>query len=128
VAEAFGIERTVSVFEIDVAELAGDTRVPLYRDVTTYPPVRQDIAVVVNDATTAAMVIGVIREAAGNLLAHAEVFDVYQGPQVGEGQKSLAVHLVFQAPDRTLTDAEADAARGRIVDALERRLGASLRT
>ena len=55
------------------------------------------------------------------------MFDVYEGPQVGEGRKSLALHLVFQAPDRTLTDAEADAARERIVDALSERFGATLR-
>jgi phenylalanyl-tRNA synthetase beta chain len=55
------------------------------------------------------------------------VFDVYRGPQVGEGRQSVAVHLEFQASDRTLTDAEADAAREQIVAALRHRLGGELR-
>jgi phenylalanyl-tRNA synthetase beta chain len=55
------------------------------------------------------------------------VFDVYEGPQVGEGRRSLAVHLVFQAGDRTLTDAEANAVRERIVAAVSERLGGELR-
>ena len=111
VAEGWGIEATVSLFEIDLEELRAD-EVPVYRDVLTFPPVRQDIAV---------------RDSGGDLLATCRVFDVYEGPQVGEGRKSLAIHLVFQAPDRTLTDEEADAARERIVDALSERFGATLR-
>jgi phenylalanyl-tRNA synthetase beta chain len=56
-----------------------------------------------------------------------EVFDVYRGAQVGEGRKSLALHLVFQAADRTLTDAEADAIRARVVAALRDAVGGELR-
>jgi len=128
VAEQFGIEATVSVFELDLDELA--RRAPqtvVYRDVISFPPVRQDIAVVVGDDVAAADVLAVVREAGGSLLADAGVFDVYRGPQVGEGRKSLAVHLVFQAEDRTLTDADADAARARIVAALADRLQGELR-
>jgi phenylalanyl-tRNA synthetase beta chain len=76
---------------------------------------------------TAAELLSVVREAGGELLASAEVFDVYEGPQVGEGRRSLAVHLVFQATDRTLTDDEADAVRAAIVSALAERLGGELR-
>ena len=77
---------------------------------------------VVGEDVAAAEVLAVVREPGGSLLADAGVFDVYRGPQVGEGRKSLAMHLVFQAEDRTLTDAEADAARARIVAALRRAL------
>jgi phenylalanyl-tRNA synthetase beta chain len=128
VAEAFGIDRTVSVFEIDLEEL--ERRAPrtfLYRDVMSFPPVRQDIAVVVGADVPAADLLAMVREAGGELLVGAEVFDVYQGPQVGEGRKSLAIHLVFQAEDRTLTDQDADAARDRIVSALRDSLNAELR-
>jgi phenylalanyl-tRNA synthetase beta chain len=69
----------------------------------------------------------VAREAGGELLTRAEVFDSYRGEQVGEGRQSIAVHLEFQAPDRTLTDTDADAVRERILDALGTRLGAQLR-
>jgi phenylalanyl-tRNA synthetase beta chain len=127
VAREFGVEEQVSLFEIDLAELETPDPTPLYRDVVTFPPVRQDIAVVVASEVTAAEVLAVIRAAGGELLADAEVFDTYRGEQVGEGRQSVAVHLQFQAADRTLTDAEADAARDTIVAALRERLGGELR-
>ena len=127
VAETFGIEVPVSIFEIDLDELDTGAPTPVYRDVITYPAVRQDIAVIVDGELPAATLLAAIREAGGDLLSRAEVFDVYRGPQVGEGRQSIAVHLEFQAPDRTLTDEEADAARTRIVDALRHDLGAQLR-
>jgi phenylalanyl-tRNA synthetase beta chain len=128
VAEAFGIEVPVALFELDVATLAairGVTR--SYRDVTSFPPLRQDIAVIVPEELAAGDVVAAVREAGGAELATVRVFDVYRGPQVGEGRKSLALHLVFQAADRTLTDAEGDAARERIVARLAGRFGAELR-
>ena len=68
------------------------------------------------------------REAGGSELHEARVFDVYRGDQVGAGRKSVALHLAFQAPDRTLTDEEAGAVRDRIVAALADRFGAELRS
>ena len=127
VAREFGVEEQVSLFEIDLEELETPDPTPLYRDVVTYPPVRQDIAVVVASEVTAAEVLAVIRAAGGELLAEADVFDTYRGEQVGEGRQSVAVHLQFRAADRTLTDAEADAARETIVAALRHRLGGELR-
>jgi phenylalanyl-tRNA synthetase beta chain len=128
VAEAFELEPGVAVFELGLDGLRG--RPPeevLYRDVTTFPPLRQDIAVVVAEDVPAGRVVEVVRSAGGAELTRIEVFDVYRGPQVGEGRKSLALHLVFQAPDRTLTDAEADAVRERIVAALAAEVGGELR-
>jgi phenylalanyl-tRNA synthetase beta chain len=127
VAREFGVDEQVSMFEIDLTELETPDPTPLYRDVVTYPPVRQDIAVVVSSEVTAAEVLAVIRAAGGELLAESEVFDTYRGEQVGEGRQSVAVHLQFRAPDRTLTDAEADAAREAIVAVLRERLGGQLR-
>jgi phenylalanyl-tRNA synthetase beta chain len=128
VAEAFGLEGVVAVFELGLDGLRG--RLPedvLYRDVISFPPLRQDIAVVVAEDVPAGRVVGVVRAAAGAELATVEVFDVYRGPQVGEGRKSLALHLVFQAADRTLTDVEADALRERVVAALSEQVGGELR-
>jgi len=128
VAEAFELEPGVAVFEVGLDGLRG--RPPeevLYRDVTSFPPLRQDIAVVVSEDVPAGRVVEVVRSAGGEALARVEVFDVYRGPQVGEGRKSLALHLVFQASDRTLTDAEADAVRERIVAALAADVGGELR-
>lgn len=98
-----------------------------FHDVITFPPVLQDIAVVVDERVEAAAVTAEVRAAGGPHLTAVSVFDVYRGPQVGEGRKSLALHLRFRAPDRTLTDADADAARLGIVERLGERFGASLR-
>jgi phenylalanyl-tRNA synthetase beta chain len=128
VAEAFELEPGVAVFELGLDGLRG--RPPeevLYRDVTSFPPLRQDIAVVVAEDVAAGRVVEVVQSAGGEALVRVEVFDVYSGPQVGEGRKSLALHLVFQAADRTLTDAEADAVRERIVAALQAGVGGELR-
>ena len=118
----------LSAFELDlqaVSERAVD--VAPYRDVTSYPEVREDIAVVVPAEVRAADVLAVARRAGAPLLQSAEVFDVYRGAQVGEGKVSLALRLAFRAPDRTLTDEEAAAARAKIVAALHDDLGAELR-
>ena len=116
------------VFELDVATLA--SQLPeriLYEDVVTYPANRQDIAVALSEEVEAGAIVAVAREAGAAELREARVFDVYRGDQVGQGRKSVALHLVFQAPDRTLTDEEAEVARTRIVDALRERFGAELR-
>lgn len=116
------------VFELDVERLLEP--VPeriLYEDVITYPPVRQDVAVAVDENVEAGALVAAIREAGGPDLRDARVFDVYHGDQVGEGKKSVAVHLVFQATERTLTDEEADTARARVVEALRDRFDAELR-
>nr|WP_262366773.1 phenylalanine--tRNA ligase subunit beta [Moorella thermoacetica] len=115
-------------FELDW-EAAGDQalRVPRYEPLPRFPAVERDLAVVVPATTTAAAVAGVIREAGGELLRAVALFDVYEGAPVPEGCKSLAYSLVYQLPDRTLTDAEVNAAQERIQRALEERLGASLR-
>ena len=99
----------------------------LYRDVTSFPPLRQDIAVIVAEDVPAGRVVEVVRSSGGPELAAVDVFDVYRGPPVPEGRKSVALHLVFQSSDRTLTDAEGDAARAQIVAALASELGGELR-
>jgi phenylalanyl-tRNA synthetase beta chain len=116
------------VFELDVARLMAPLpeRI-LYDDVITYPAVRQDIAVAVAEDVEAGALVAAAREAGGSELHEARVFDVYRGGQVGDGRKSVALHLAFQAPDRTLTDEEAAALRERIVRALAERFGAELR-
>jgi phenylalanyl-tRNA synthetase beta chain len=114
-------------FEIDfelLCELApGPAR---FRDVTSFPPVVQDIAVVAGEAVPAADVIAAVRAGAGDLLDRVEPFDVYRGEQVGEGNWSLALRLEFRAADRTLTDEDVAPARASIEAALGE-LGARLR-
>jgi len=115
-------------FEVDLAPLvdaagAGRER---YADVTTYPAVHQDLAVVVAEDVPAERVREAVRAGGGELLDLAEVFDLYRGDQVGEGRKSLALRLEFRAGDRTLTDADVAERREAIRAALEG-IGGTLR-
>ena len=115
-------------FEIDLEKLFEPVpeRV-VYDDVITFPAVQQDIAVAVGEDVEVGALVDAAREAGGPILRGARVFDVYRGEQVGEGRKSVAIHLSFQSPERTLTDAEATEARDGIVAALRERHGAELR-
>ena len=126
VAAEWDLER-VAAFEIDfdaLAALAPGTTT--YRDLTAFPAVLQDIAVVVDEGRSAADVESAVLAGAGELLESLRVFDVYRGEQVGEGRKSLALRLEFRAPDRTLTDDEVATTRGQIERGLER-IGGQLR-
>jgi phenylalanyl-tRNA synthetase beta chain len=136
VARAWDLDGAVAVMELQLDRLlalaaAGEHA---YRDVISYPGLRQDLAVVLPGSVPAARVTELVRGAGGDLLDGVRVFDVYEGPalsppsseQVGEGRRSLALSLHFQAHDRTLTDADVVPLRERIVQALEE-LGGELR-
>ena len=123
------LEGAWGVFELDVdALMAPLPERILFEDVITYPANRQDIAVVVAEDVEAGAIVAAAHEAGGAELREARVFDVYRGGQIGDGLKSVAVHLVFQAPDRTLTDEDVAAARSGIVAALAEHFGAELRS
>lgn len=128
VAQTWDLEGAVVAFELDL-ELAIEQAPPvtLYRDVTSFPAIRQDLALVVSDEIPSAEVLRVIRKGAGKLLESAEVFDVYRGTQVGEGKASLAIHLAFRAKDRTLTDEEVARPVSKALEALATELGAEQR-
>jgi phenylalanyl-tRNA synthetase beta chain len=122
------LEGTWGVFELDLATLFEP--VPeriVFEDVITYPALRQDIAVVVAEEVEAGALVTASYEAAGAELREARVFDVYRGEQAGEGRKSVALHLLFQSSERTLSDEDAAALRERIVRSLAERFGAELR-
>ena len=117
-----------AAFELDLGALisAATLGTERYEDVTTFPSVHQDVAVVVGDDVSAAQVRDAVIAGGGELLASAEVFDVYRGDQAGEGKKSLALRLSFRAPDRTLTEEEVSARREQIRAAVSE-IGGSLR-
>jgi len=122
------LEGIWGAFELDLDTLGA--AVPeriVYEDVITYPAIHQDIAVAVDEEVEVGALVDAARVAAGPVLREARVFDVYRGEQVGEGRKSVAIHLSFQSPERTLTDDEAAELRGRIVAALAENFGAELR-
>jgi phenylalanyl-tRNA synthetase beta chain len=95
--------------------------------VITYPPVRQDLAFSIPEDVAAGDLVAAAREAAGAELRDMRAFDVYHGEQVGHGRKSVAFSVVFQSPERTLSDEDAARLRSAIVDALGQRFGAELR-
>jgi phenylalanyl-tRNA synthetase beta chain len=92
------------------------------------PPVLEDLALVVDDDLPAQDVQMLIEQTGGKTLREVRLFDVYRGEQLGEGKKSLAYNLVYQDPEKTLTDKEVLAIRNRIVKRLEKELGAKLRS
>ncbi|MBN2083884.1 MAG: phenylalanine--tRNA ligase subunit beta [Anaerolineales bacterium] len=95
--------------------------------ISDYPPVLEDLAVVVAEDMPAERVIQTIRTAGGDIVRRVRLFDVYRGEQAGAGMKSLAFSLAYQAPDRTLSSAEAAEIRTRIINALEKDLGGKVR-
>jgi len=112
-------------FEINVDAL-GDQKPVLAPEISTFPPAVQDVALIVDSAVLAADVSAALYRGGGDLLEDVALFDVYVGEQVGEGRKSLAFTLTFRSSERTLTAAEAGAARqGAVAAAAE--LGAVLR-
>jgi phenylalanyl-tRNA synthetase beta chain len=123
------LEGAWGVFELDLDSLFAAVE-PLrhYEDVIAFPPVRQDLAVIVAEDVAAGDLVAAAHEAAGEELRSARVFDVYRGEQVGEGRKSVALALTFRSAERTLSDEDAAPLRQRIVDALAARFGAELRT
>ena len=115
-------------FELDAAPLLASATLgeERYEDVTTFPAVYQDLAVVVPADTPASEVRAAVLAGGGDLLRAAAVFDLYEGEQVGEGRKSLALELEFRADDRTLTDEEVTARREAIKAKLDE-IGGTLR-
>jgi phenylalanyl-tRNA synthetase beta chain len=126
VIERSGLPRRTCAVELELDAVPIVERLPA-PTVSPFPAVFQDIALIVDQDVAAQSVIDVVREGAGELLEDVRLFDVYTGPQVGEGRKSIALALRFRAADRTLTEDEASAAREAAVAAAAERLGAVLR-
>jgi phenylalanyl-tRNA synthetase beta chain len=98
------------------------------RPVSEFPPVLEDIAIIVDEALPADRVEALIKQTGGKMLASVLLFDVFRGEQIGAGKKSLAYALTYQSLEGTLTDKDAAAIRSRIVRRLENELGAKLRS
>ncbi len=124
--KALDLDCDVYVFEADTAILTAGA-VPLARPVSAFPSIRRDIAVVVPEAVSYALVESCVREAVGTSLTEVIVFDRYSGPNLGLGAKSLAIGLILQDDSRTLTVEEADRSVEQAVAALESRCQAKLR-
>jgi phenylalanyl-tRNA synthetase beta chain len=116
----------VFVFEVESdASLAA--ALPEYREISKYPAIRRDIAVIVDEGIAADLLLGTARESGGMLLKSVSVLSVYQGRQIEKGKKSIALGLQLQDTSRTLTDQEADAIVALVVEQLAKRHGAVIR-
>jgi phenylalanyl-tRNA synthetase beta chain len=116
----------VYLFELRLVPLL-QSELPKFREVSKYPSLRRDIAIVIDTQVSAVAVLTQIRTTASNLLTHLFLFDVYQGEHLAAGQKSLAIGLIFQAFSRNLTELEVDTEIKQILSVLEQQLSASLR-
>ncbi|MCO6453130.1 MAG: phenylalanine--tRNA ligase subunit beta [Caldilineales bacterium] len=97
------------------------------RDFSEFPPVKEDIALIVDEGVPAGQVDALIRQTGGDALTDVTLFDVYRGKSIPTGKKSLAYSLTFQSPTKTLTDKDTAKLRRKIVGRLEREIGAELR-
>ncbi len=118
---------------IMAADLDLDLLLPKVRDavkfnpVSNYPAVQEDLAVVVDTTVSVADVAAAIDRAGGFLLKKVELFDVYEGDSIPDGKRSLAFHLAFQSPDKTLKDKDVAKLRNKIIGGLKHKLGATIR-
>lgn len=126
VVERAGLPKGTCAVELNLDAIPIAQSLPAPR-VSPFPAVFQDVALVVDEKVTAQSVADAVRDGAGELLEHIALFDVYTGPQVPDGRKSLAFALRFRAADRTLTEDEASAARDAAVACAAERVGAVLR-
>ncbi len=126
VIERSGLPKGTCALELDLDAVPIVQTLPAPR-VSPFPAVFQDVSLVVAGDVPAAAVVDAVRDGAGELLEDVALFDVYTGPQIGADRKSLTLALRFRAPDRTLTEDEASAARDAAVAAAAERVGAELR-
>ena len=128
VAASWEIEQPIAALAIDIGRAAAlAPSHAIFSDLTSFPPLREDLAVIVPSEVSAASVVACILAAGSPLVSRAEVFDVYSGEQVGEGRVSLALHVDFAAADRTLSDEDVAPLREKIVSALKAEVGGELR-
>jgi phenylalanyl-tRNA synthetase beta chain len=117
---------TPVLFEIAMAPTFSSTKSE-FREISKFPAVRRDIAVIIERATAVADLEKAVREAAGPTLRDTVVFDVYEGKNIKTGSKSVALGLILQKTSRTLTDADVDKIMRAVIDRLSRDFNASIR-
>jgi len=123
VVERSGLSKGACAVELNLDAIPLSDRLPAPR-VSPFPAVFQDVSLIVAEDVAAQNVVEAVRDGAGELLEDVRLFDVYTGPQIGDGRKSLTLALRFRAADRTLTEDEASAARDAAVRTAADRVGA----
>jgi phenylalanyl-tRNA synthetase beta chain len=123
VVERSGLPKGTCAVELDLDAIPITEAMPAPA-VSPFPAVFQDVSLIVGEDVAAQTVVDAVRDGAGELLEDVRLFDVYTGPQIGDGRKSLTLALRFRATDRTLTEDEASAARDAAVKTAADRVGA----
>ncbi|MBW0178828.1 phenylalanine--tRNA ligase subunit beta [Sediminibacterium sp.] len=128
-ATAFDIKQTVVFVDIDYAALVKAVRKQkiVYQEVSKFPAMQRDLAMVVNSNTTYAAIETVVQKLKLSRLQDMRLFDVFESDKLGAGKKSMAISFTFVDEEKTLTDKEADAMMGKLVQGLEKELGAEIR-
>lgn len=124
--QQLGLDERVVLFELELMPLIAAT-IPVFREVSRFPAIRRDLAVVVSTDVSAQAIVDTIRKVAGNLLVNLELFDEYRGEGIDSGNKSIALGLTLQDSSRTLKETEIDALLARVVTGLAEKWGARLR-
>ncbi|MGG5873713.1 phenylalanine--tRNA ligase subunit beta [Pseudomonas peli] len=125
-SKALGLDQAVFMFELVLGEITQGV-MPKFQELSKFPEVRRDLAVLVDRDVPAQDLLGAIREAAGEWLTDLKLFDVYHGKGIDPHRKSLAVGLTWQHPSRTLNDDEVSTTTQNILTSLEQRFNATLR-
>jgi len=128
VAASYGIAGPCAVITLELAPLLAETpREPVFREVSRYPAVRRDVAVLLRRDQAAGEVRDAIQQSGGDLFVSVDLFDRFEGPGIPDGHVSLAFRIVLQRPDRTLEEAEINKATERVRRMLEQRFQGELR-
>jgi len=126
VERRLGLTYSAVVFELET-ESGLMAVVPRHREISRFPAVRRDLAIVVKEAIAVQRLLDTVRRSAGDLLTDVVVFDIYRGRGIDEGFKSVAIGLNLQDVSRTLTDEDTDAVVARVVADLGREHNATIR-
>jgi len=125
-AQAAGLASAPVLFEVDL-EAVRPVDVPHFREVSRFPPVRRDIAVVVDEAVPVQSLLDALAAAKADFVVEIALFDTYRGGKLGENRKSLAFRIVMQDTEETLTEQRIESARLALTEVLTSKFGGELR-
>ena len=129
ILEEFGIEQPLFAFNFDLEKLVERLQLELaFSPIPKFPPIKRAMAIVVNERMNAESLLKEIKKKGGEFLKNTNVFDIFQGESIGAGKKSLAFNLTFYSLERTLTEEEIEAQMKQILEALEAKFSAKLRS
>ena len=121
-----GVKKEVYAFELYIENI-NKTSLPSYQDISKYPSVRRDIAMIVDDTISYQQISNIITDELGSLLVDVFVFDKYQGENIGSGKRSLAVGLVLQQKNSTFEDKDVDKLMSKVVSSIKENLDVEIR-